>query len=329
MLARVLLPQRLALSHSSRSFASTLFKPNRRINVKQLNLPKKAKAEEEKVMANQWATTPFAMDAQLDLPVYSFITGNFTRHHFILDHQNFNQPLRRDIVARVFRYFEVKGKIKTKMAKTKGDVAGSGKKPAPQKGRGAARVGNKRAPQRKGGGAAHGPKMQDLTEKINKKTRLLALRIMLSARLYEDKIVVVDSESIKYPKTRYLEAVLSKFKNDRVLFLTGFKQCSNFMQASSGLQFLTVKNPQQFNVPDLMRSDIIFMTKQGLQDLELVLEGREANYLRNRVVPSEETLPHMKYIHTHEPKSRQDPDYEKIIKPIKENELLENIEDLE
>lgn len=56
-----------------------------------------------------------------------------------LDHQFFNNPLRRDIVKDVFHYFQVKGKIRSKTAKTVGDVAGSGKKPAPQKGRGKAR----------------------------------------------------------------------------------------------------------------------------------------------------------------------------------------------
>jgi len=66
-------------------------------------------------------------------------------------------PLRRDIVSRSFHYFSVKGKVRTKMVKRSGDVAGSGKKPAPQKGRGKARIGNRRAPQRRGGGKAMGP----------------------------------------------------------------------------------------------------------------------------------------------------------------------------
>lgn len=83
--------------------------------------------------------------------------------------------MRRDIVSKVFHYFNVKGKITTKLVKRVGDVAGSGKKPAPQKGRGKARIGNRRAPQRAGGGAAHGPVPRDLTEKINAKQRVKAL----------------------------------------------------------------------------------------------------------------------------------------------------------
>lgn len=75
-------------------------------------------------------------------------------------------------MSRVFHYFNVKGKWVTKTAKTMGDVAGSGKKPAPQKGRGMARIGNRRAPQRRGGGVAHGPVRRDLTEKMNSKVRI-------------------------------------------------------------------------------------------------------------------------------------------------------------
>jgi len=55
----------------------------------------------------------------------------FTNFHIDLDQNNFNNPLRRDIVSKVFHYFNVKGKLRIKTAKTKGDVAGSGKKPAP------------------------------------------------------------------------------------------------------------------------------------------------------------------------------------------------------
>jgi large subunit ribosomal protein L4 len=84
--------------------------------------------------------------------------------------------------------------MRNKRAKTKGDVAGSGLKPAPQKGRGMARIGNKRAPQRKGGGSAHGPVPQDLTEKISVKVRLAAMKVMMSAKLFEDRIVMIDNE---------------------------------------------------------------------------------------------------------------------------------------
>ena len=80
------------------------------------------------------------------MPIYKFISGRFSNEIVTLDPEFFNQPLRRDIVHNVFEYFEHRGKHLWKRVKTVGDVAGSGKKPAPQKGRGMARIGNKRAP---------------------------------------------------------------------------------------------------------------------------------------------------------------------------------------
>jgi len=65
------------------------------------------------------------------LPVYNLLDGEFTGEVCNLDHKHFNVPLRRDIVSKVFHYFNVKGVKKIKMVKRSGDVAGSGKKPVP------------------------------------------------------------------------------------------------------------------------------------------------------------------------------------------------------
>lgn len=77
--------------------------------------------------------------------------------------------LRRDIVHNVYQFFEHQGKSIWKRTKTLGDTAGSGIKPAPQKGRGAARQGNKRAPQRRKGGTAHGVVPRSLEYPVNHK----------------------------------------------------------------------------------------------------------------------------------------------------------------
>ena len=148
-----------------------------------------------------WSTLPFKMGQPLEMPLFNFIDGNFTGEVAQLDSKVFNLPLRRDIVHNVNRYFRMKGKRTYKMAKTSGDVAGTGKKPTPQKGRGASRQGNRRAPQRAGGGTVHGPVPRDMSFPINEKVRLLALKTMLSAKLYEDRLIFVETEELEYPKT--------------------------------------------------------------------------------------------------------------------------------
>lgn len=223
--------------------------------------PQQFMTEASLMVEQPWTTTPFLFGTDLQLPVYNLIDGEFTGEMCLLDPKNFNNPLRRDIVSKVFHYFNVKGVKLIKTVMGKGDVAGSGKKPAPQKGRGAARIGNKRAPQRKNGGKAHGPVPRDLTEKINGKLRLKAIQIMLSAKLYEDRIVLLDSESIEYAKTKYLQEILKPYMSDKITFLTGFEADVNFTKAAQNLSNVRVKNPQEFNINDMLKSDLIFMTK--------------------------------------------------------------------
>jgi hypothetical protein len=80
-------------------------------------------------------------------------------------------------------------------------------------------------------------------------------------------------------------------------------------------------------VPDLVKSDIIFMTKKGLEQYEEVLSSRRSNLYRNRSVPLTETLPYHKYFGKYikqvvRSKSPKDKDYESIIKPTLEDPVL-------
>jgi large subunit ribosomal protein L4 len=95
-----------------------------------------------------------------------------------------------------------------------------------------ARIGNKRAPHRKNGGKAHGPVPRDLTEKINGKLRLKAINIMLSAKLYEDRIILIDTEAIDFHKTKFLEEMLQPFMTDKLTFVTSFEPDENFLRAA-------------------------------------------------------------------------------------------------
>ena len=72
---------------------------------------------------------------------------------------------------------------------------------------------------------------------------MLALKTVLSARLYEEKIVLIDSEKIDHPKTKYLNEIIAPYHQDKLLFLTGFQMDPNFEKASSNLQNLNFANP--------------------------------------------------------------------------------------
>ena len=63
----------------------------------------------------------------------------------------------------------------------------------------------------------------------------MGLKTLLSARLYEEKIILIDSESLEHAKTKYLNEIIKPFKTDRLLFLTGFESDPSFERAASNL----------------------------------------------------------------------------------------------
>src|SRR5436190_9674288 len=93
--------------------------------------------------------------------------------------------------------------------KTRGEVAGGGKKPYRQKGTGYARQGSTRAPHYRKGGVVFGPHRRSYEKALPRKMRRLALRSVLSARAAEDALTIVDAFELDTPKTKTLLATLS------------------------------------------------------------------------------------------------------------------------
>lgn len=143
---------------------------------------------------------------------------------------------------------------------------------------------------------------------------------MLSAKLFEDKLVFIDTEALEFPKTQYLETIIAPFSNDKLCFLTAKDLDQNFKRASSNLQLVKTKSAQKFHVPDLINNDYVFVTKQGLIELESILESRHANYFRNRKVASEQTIARWK-------ERKMDKFEKRIIQPIVHSESLPNYDD--
>ena len=197
----------------------------------------------------------------------------------------------------------------------------------PQKKSGRARQGDKRAPHLWKGGKAHGAKAMDYSYPLNEKMRLLGLKTLLSARLYEEKLVLIDNEQLEYGKTKFLDEIIAPFKDDKLLMLTGFEADKNFLLAQGNIQNLTHVNPHQFHVPSILKNDWIFATVKGLQELELLIENKESNLYRNKKVPREK-LPYDDLIKPAILRQQKKHDHfeEDIIKGILEREEWEDEE---
>ena len=102
----------------------------------------------------------------------------------------------------------------TQSTKTRAEVRGGGRKPWRQKGTGRARQGSIRAPQWIKGGIALGPKPRSYTYRVNKKEKQLAIKSLLSAKVLDNELTVVDKLEVKEPKTKTMVETLNNLKVD-------------------------------------------------------------------------------------------------------------------
>ena len=125
----------------------------------------------------------------------------------LLPGRHFDVPIRVDIAHRVVRWqLARKRGVSTAKTKSRAEVSGTTRKARPQKGGGRARVGSLRAPQMRGGGTAHGPIPRDFEHKLQKKVRRLGLRVALSAKAAEGRLVVVEDLKWMSPNGKTKEA---------------------------------------------------------------------------------------------------------------------------
>jgi len=120
----------------------------------------------------------------------------------------FEAPINIDLMHQAYIRQMANARLGTHKTKTRGEVAGGGRKPWKQKGTGRARQGSTRAVQWKGGGRVHTPQPRSYEQAMPKKMRRAALRSALSAKAAEAGIVVVDEIALEEPKTRLMAEAL-------------------------------------------------------------------------------------------------------------------------
>ena len=160
----------------------------------------------------------------------------------------------------------------THKTKTRAEVSGGGRKPYKQKGTGNARQGSIRAPHYRHGGVAFGVTPRSYTFKMNKKERVLALRSILSEKMAEKQIKVVDTLTIESLKTKDLKNMLNALGlNGKVLFISS-SDAENLYLASRNLNNVGVLLASELNVYDMLYADTIVIDADALKEIEEVLK---------------------------------------------------------
>ncbi|MDX2253401.1 MAG: 50S ribosomal protein L4 [Nitrospira sp.] len=146
----------------------------------------------------------------------------------------------------------------------RGEVRGSGKKPWKQKHTGRARAGSVRSPVWRHGGSVFGPKPRSYAYSMPKQKYRAALQSALSAKVAENKLVVLSDLSLQEPKTKVLARALDRLSGgDQVLVVVG-KDQSPVMQAARNLTTVKVLSIDQLNVYDIVRAGMVVVSQREL-----------------------------------------------------------------
>ncbi len=162
-------------------------------------------------------------------------------------------------------------RLGTHSTKTRGDVRGGGKKPWRQKGTGRARAGSRRSPLWRGGGTIFGPHPRDYSFSMPRKQRRLALKCVLTDKVKEGNLVVLDELNFDEPKTKKFVELQKTFGVDgcKSLFITN-ELIDNVSRSSNNLQNAKAIAALQLNVYDILNSDKLFLTKDAVAKIEEV-----------------------------------------------------------
>ena len=158
----------------------------------------------------------------------------------------------------------------TQSTKTRAEVRGGGRKPWRQKGTGRARQGSIRAPQWIKGGIALGPKPRSYKYTVNKKEKRLAIRSVLSSKVLENELTVVDKLELKEIKTKSMVKAFSDLKIAGKTLVILPEKNLNVQASTNNIEGAKVILANEINIYDLLRYSNLVLTLDTIKKLEEV-----------------------------------------------------------
>ena len=157
----------------------------------------------------------------------------------------------------------------TQKAKTRSEVRGGGRKPWRQKGTGHARQGSTRSPQWAGGGVVFAPVPRDYSFKLNKKEKRAALKSVLTSKVGESKVIVLDELKFDEIKTKKFVEVMKNLNVEKALVVLN-EMDKNVIASASNIPTVKTAQTNELNVFDVLKYDTVVVTKAAVQTIEEV-----------------------------------------------------------
>lgn len=159
----------------------------------------------------------------------------------------------------------------THSVKTRGEVRGGGRKPWKQKGTGRARAGTITSPLWRKGGIVFGPKPRDYSYHLPRKKARLAVKSVLSAKVRDGEIIVLDQLDFTEPKTKQMVEVLQNLQVDQKTLVVTMNQDENVQKSARNIPGVKPLGADGINVYDLVNYDKLLITKDAVARIEEVL----------------------------------------------------------
>jgi len=204
----------------------------------------------------------------VQVPVYN-IGGEVVKNIEISNYV-FGIPFNEAVVHQAMVRQRSDSRQGTSDTKGRGEVAGSGKKMYAQKHTGRARTGGRRSPIRRGGGVAFGPHPRDYSKAIPKKMRRLALRCLMSSKVSEGNLKVVDQLALNEPKTREMVKILDVLKIDSKALIVTANPETNVVLSARNIPGIKTLPANILNVVDLLSHSALIMTEDAVRKAETI-----------------------------------------------------------
>ncbi len=175
-----------------------------------------------------------------------------------------------NVIHNVLVNYQANQRQGTQSTKTRSEVTGGGKKPWKQKGTGRARQGSIRAPQWIKGGIALGPKPRSYKYTVNRKEKQLAVKSMLSMKVLEQSLVVLDKLDLAEIKTKNMVAVLNNLKVAGKTLIMLPEKNEKVQKSARNIEGVKTTLVNTINVYDLLKYNNLVVTLDTVKKLEEV-----------------------------------------------------------
>lgn len=181
--------------------------------------------------------------------------------------------MNEHVLHTVVKAYRANRRQGTHATKTRSLVSGTGKKPFRQKGTGGARQGSTRGPHQYHGAVAHGPQPRDYTQQINKKVKQLALKVALSEKVRNNKLVVVKDFSLEKYSTKTVVAALNALTSGVKALVSDERKDDLLYRSTRNIYGADCVAPSAVNAENILRHETLVLSETAIKAIAQRIEG--------------------------------------------------------